>query len=118
MHVIDVCAQLLPACVLFCWPLALANGRLGYLKTVQKMKSIIDENQLRVMHTIAIYSASYAKIAKPAWWNNKLDLGPVIEQGAPYLLLHDRSGLHQDSNAFLRPQQMRVEPFRRAVAPR
>jgi hypothetical protein len=33
------------------------------------MKSIIDEHQLRVMHTIAIYSASYAKIAKPAWWD-------------------------------------------------
>jgi hypothetical protein len=42
------------------------------------MRSIIEDNDLEVMATIARYSASYAKIAKPAWWMKSKDCGPVV----------------------------------------
>jgi Putative oxidoreductase C terminal domain len=42
---------------------------LRYLKAVQLMKQIIDENGLTVMSTIARYAAAYEAIAKPDWWD-------------------------------------------------
>jgi predicted dehydrogenase len=48
------------------------------------MRSIIEDNDLEVMATVARYAASYAKIAKPAWWMKSRDLGPVIEQGTHF----------------------------------
>jgi predicted dehydrogenase len=42
---------------------------LRYLKAVQLMKQIIDENQLTVMCTIARYACAYEAVAKPDWWN-------------------------------------------------
>lgn len=42
---------------------------LRYLKAVQFMKQIIDENNLTVMSTIARYAAAYESIAKPDWWD-------------------------------------------------
>ena len=41
---------------------------LRYLKAVQKMKQIIEENNLTVMATIARYACAYEAIAKPDWW--------------------------------------------------
>jgi len=45
---------------------------------VQKMRSIIEDNDLEVMATVARYISSYAKTAKPAWWMKSKDCGPVF----------------------------------------
>lgn len=42
---------------------------LRYLKAVQLMKQVIEENDLTVMCTIARYAAAYESIAKPDWWD-------------------------------------------------
>jgi predicted dehydrogenase len=42
---------------------------LRYLKAVQMMKRIIQENKLAVMSTIARYACAYESIDKPDWWN-------------------------------------------------
>jgi hypothetical protein len=42
---------------------------LRYLKAVQMMKQIIDENNLIVMATVARYACAYEAIAKPDWWD-------------------------------------------------
>lgn len=42
---------------------------LRYLKAVQMMKQIIEENNLTVMTTIARYACAYQAIAKPDWWD-------------------------------------------------
>jgi len=42
---------------------------LRYLKAVQMMKQIIDENGLTVMSTIARYACAYEAISKPEWWD-------------------------------------------------
>ncbi|GAA5976917.1 hypothetical protein JCM11641_002196 [Rhodosporidiobolus odoratus] len=53
---------------------------LRYLKVVQKMRSIIEDNDLEVMATVARYVSSYANINKPAWWMKSKDCGPKREQ--------------------------------------
>ncbi|KAH8107119.1 putative oxidoreductase C terminal-domain-containing protein [Cristinia sonorae] len=57
---------------------------LRYLKAVQMMKQIIDENNLTVMATIARYACAYEAIAKPDWWNKSKSAGPIIEQGTHF----------------------------------
>lgn len=57
---------------------------LRYLKVVQKMKSIIEENKLTVMATNARYVMAYEHTAKPAWWDKSKDLGPIIEQATHF----------------------------------
>lgn len=57
---------------------------LRYLRCVQKMKQIIATNNLTVMGTIARYACAYEAIAKDAWWNKDIDMGPVIEQGTHF----------------------------------
>ncbi|KAJ3883725.1 putative oxidoreductase C terminal-domain-containing protein [Lentinula edodes] len=57
---------------------------LRYLKAVQMMKHIIDENNLTVMTTIARYACAYEAIAKPDWWDKSKSAGPVIEQGTHF----------------------------------
>lgn len=42
---------------------------LRYLKGVQMIKQIIEENDLQVMATIARYACAYEAIAKPDWWD-------------------------------------------------
>lgn len=42
---------------------------LRYLKAVQMIKQIINENNLTVMATIARYACAYEAIAKPDWWD-------------------------------------------------
>lgn len=58
---------------------------LRYLKVVQKMRSIIEDNDLHVMATVARYVCSYAKIAKPSWWMKSRDCGPVVEQATHFV---------------------------------
>lgn len=41
---------------------------LRYLKAVQMMKQIINDNNLTVMATIARYACAYESILKPDWW--------------------------------------------------
>ncbi|KAG6903228.1 hypothetical protein C0995_002771 [Termitomyces sp. Mi166 len=57
---------------------------LRYLKAVQMMKQIIEENNLTVMATIARYACAYEAIAKPDWWDKSKSAGPVIEQGTHF----------------------------------
>ncbi|KLO07633.1 hypothetical protein SCHPADRAFT_917149 [Schizopora paradoxa] len=57
---------------------------LRYLKAVQMMKQIIEENNLTVMATIARYACAYEKIAKPDWWDKARSFGPIIEQATHF----------------------------------
>ncbi|KAJ3521873.1 hypothetical protein NMY22_g12133 [Coprinellus aureogranulatus] len=57
---------------------------LRYLKAVQMMKKIIEDNNLTVMCTIARYACAYEAIAKPEWWDKSKSAGPVIEQGTHF----------------------------------
>ena len=45
---------------------------LRYLKAVQQMKKIINENNLTVMSTIARYACAYQAIAKLDWWDKSV----------------------------------------------
>ncbi|ORX39941.1 putative oxidoreductase C terminal-domain-containing protein [Kockovaella imperatae] len=71
---------------------------LRYLRCVQKMKQIIHDNNLTIMATNARYSAAYEAIAKPAWWNKAIDMGPVIEQGTHFCDLSRYFGGDVDIN--------------------
>ncbi|KAJ2930806.1 hypothetical protein H1R20_g6280, partial [Candolleomyces eurysporus] len=51
---------------------------LRYLKAVQTMKKILEDNKLTVMCTIARYACAYEAIAKPDC------AGPIIEQGTHF----------------------------------
>ncbi|KAF7791305.1 hypothetical protein EIP86_002319 [Pleurotus ostreatoroseus] len=75
---------------------------LRYLKAVQMMKQIIEENNLTVMSTIARYATAYEAIAKPDWWDKSKrsvkcssarrvailtllpSAGPIVEQGTHF----------------------------------
>ncbi|KAF9480106.1 hypothetical protein BDN70DRAFT_877991 [Pholiota conissans] len=57
---------------------------LRYLKAVQMMKQIINDNNLTVMSTIARYACAYESIAKPDWWDKSKSAGPIIEQGTHF----------------------------------
>ncbi|KAF8559813.1 hypothetical protein OG21DRAFT_1503035 [Imleria badia] len=57
---------------------------LRYLKATQKMKQIIEENNLVVMATIARYACAYELIAKPDWWDKSKSAGPIVEQGTHF----------------------------------
>ncbi|OJT04314.1 hypothetical protein TRAPUB_4948 [Trametes pubescens] len=57
---------------------------LRYLKAVQMMKQIIEENNLTVMATIARYACAYEAIAKPDWWDKAKSAGPIVEQGTHF----------------------------------
>lgn len=54
---------------------------LRYLRVVQTMRQIIEDNDLEVMAVNARYTCSYANIAKKAWWMKSKDCGPIVEQG-------------------------------------
>ncbi|RXW24164.1 hypothetical protein EST38_g1732 [Candolleomyces aberdarensis] len=76
---------------------------LRYLKAVQTMKKILEDNKLTVMCTIARYACAYEAIAKPDWWDKSkrhallflrycaviscrliISAGPIIEQGTHF----------------------------------
>lgn len=60
---------------------------LRYLKAVQEMKKLIDENGLQVMMTMATYLFAYSyagdleKNHTIGYWNKSLEMGPVVGQG-------------------------------------
>ncbi|WVQ70968.1 hypothetical protein IAR50_000493 [Cryptococcus sp. DSM 104548] len=54
---------------------------LRYLKAVQEMKKIIDDNNLTVMATNARYVTAYELAIKTDWWDKSIMQGPIIEQG-------------------------------------
>ncbi|RXK39480.1 hypothetical protein M231_03148 [Tremella mesenterica] len=72
---------------------------LRYLRCVQMMKRIIHDNDLTVIATNARYSCAYEAIAKPAWWNKAIDMGPVIEQGTHFCDLSRYFGGDVDINS-------------------
>ncbi|KZT42091.1 NAD binding dehydrogenase [Sistotremastrum suecicum HHB10207 ss-3] len=57
---------------------------LRYLRAVQMMKQIIDENNLTVMATVARYACAYEAIAKDDWWDKARSCGPIVEQGTHF----------------------------------
>ncbi|PPR03522.1 hypothetical protein CVT24_007008 [Panaeolus cyanescens] len=57
---------------------------LRYLRAVQMMKRILEENNLTVMSTVARYACAYEAIAKPDWWDKSRSAGPIIEQGTHF----------------------------------
>ncbi|KAI0046694.1 hypothetical protein FA95DRAFT_1493597 [Auriscalpium vulgare] len=57
---------------------------LRYLRGVQMIKQIIEENNLVVMATIARYATAYEAIAKPDWWDKSKSAGPIVEQGTHF----------------------------------
>lgn len=57
---------------------------LRYLKAVQMIKRIIEDNNLSVMSTIARYACAYEAIVKPDWWDKSKSAGPVVEQGTHF----------------------------------
>ncbi|KIP09608.1 hypothetical protein PHLGIDRAFT_28960 [Phlebiopsis gigantea 11061_1 CR5-6] len=57
---------------------------LRYLRAVQMMKQIIEENNLTVMATIARYATAYEAISKLDWWDKSKSAGPIIEQGTHF----------------------------------
>nr|XP_031861360.1 uncharacterized protein CI109_003332 [Kwoniella shandongensis]KAA5528432.1 hypothetical protein CI109_003332 [Kwoniella shandongensis] len=54
---------------------------LRYLKAVQEMKRIIEDNNLTVMATNARFVTAYELAIKTEWWNKSIMQGPIIEQG-------------------------------------
>ncbi|WVQ85679.1 hypothetical protein IAT38_007845 [Cryptococcus sp. DSM 104549] len=54
---------------------------LRYLKAVQEMKKIIEENNLTVMATNARFVTAYELAIKTDWWDKDIMQGPIIEQG-------------------------------------
>lgn len=77
---------------------------LRYLKAVQQMKQILEDNDLvcsfrtsfntyyshqrssrqHVMATTARYVCSYALIEKQEWWTKSLTCGPIVEQATHF----------------------------------
>ena len=57
---------------------------LRYLRGVQMIKRIIEDNNLTVMATIARYACAYEAIAKPDWWDKSKSAGPIVEQGTHF----------------------------------
>jgi Putative oxidoreductase C terminal domain len=51
---------------------------LRYLKAVQMMKKIIEENNLTVMCTTARYACAYESIAKQDWWDKSKRYAIII----------------------------------------
>lgn len=60
---------------------------LRYLKVVQMMKQIIEENNLTVMTTIARYACAYEAIAKPDWWDKSKRYVPFTSDCAGDLFI-------------------------------
>ncbi|GAA5873108.1 hypothetical protein JCM16303_006942 [Sporobolomyces ruberrimus] len=57
---------------------------LRYLRVVQKMRSIIEDNNLQVMSTVARYASTYSVSTKKDWWMKSKDMGPICEQATHF----------------------------------
>lgn len=55
-----------------------------YLKVVQKVMSIIKENNLRVMMVTGRYACAYKECHKTPWWMKSQQGGPIIEQATHF----------------------------------
>uniref|UniRef100_A0A060T573 ARAD1B05258p n=1 Tax=Blastobotrys adeninivorans TaxID=409370 RepID=A0A060T573_BLAAD len=55
-----------------------------YLKVVQKVMSIIRENNLRVMMVTGRYAMAYNLLDKHPWWMKSQQGGPIIEQATHF----------------------------------
>ncbi|KAK4703353.1 hypothetical protein P7C70_g2865, partial [Phenoliferia sp. Uapishka_3] len=58
---------------------------LRYLKVVQKMRSVLEDNNLEVMATNARYVSTYSAVVNPAWWNKETYGGPIVEQATHFI---------------------------------
>ncbi|KAK9461734.1 putative oxidoreductase C terminal-domain-containing protein [Lipomyces oligophaga] len=71
-----------------------------YLKVVQKLVSIIRENNLTVMSIVARYANAYARVRKPEWWSKREQGGPIIEQATHFCdLMRYIAGVEVDLNS-------------------
>lgn len=71
---------------------------LRYLKVVQKMKQILEENNLKVMATNARYIMAYEHTAKLDWWDKQKSCGPIVEQATHFCDLSRYFGGEVDLN--------------------
>lgn len=61
---------------------------LRYLKGVQLIKKIIEDNDLQVMATIARYACAYEAIAKQDWWDKSKRYYPCLLVTVTYFPLN------------------------------
>ena len=54
-------------------------------ETVQKLRSILLENNLKVMAISAHYNMAYEYVNKLHWWDNSRSGGPIVEQATHFL---------------------------------
>jgi len=83
---------------------------LRYLKVVQKMKQILEENNLKVMATNARYIMAYEHTAKIEWWNKEQSCGPVVEQATHFCDLSRYFGGEVDLDSVLAHSLEHFEP--------
>lgn len=83
---------------------------LRYLKVVQKMKQILDENNLHVMGINARYIMAYEHTAKLDWWDKSQNCGPIVEQATHFCDLMRYFGGEADLDSVLAHSLEYYEP--------
>ena len=83
---------------------------LRYLKVVQKMKQILEENNLKVMATNARYIMAYEHTAKIEWWNKAETCGPIVEQATHFCDLSRYFGGEVDLSTVMAHSLEHFEP--------
>lgn len=83
---------------------------LRYLKVVQKMKQILEENNLKVMSTNARYIMAYEHTAKLDWWDKSQSCGPIVEQATHFCDLSRYFGGEVDLDSVMAHSLEHFEP--------
>ncbi|PWN39368.1 hypothetical protein IE81DRAFT_338475 [Ceraceosorus guamensis] len=83
---------------------------LRYLKVVQKMKAIIEENNLKVMATNARYVMAYEHTANFHWWDKAQSCGPIVEQATHFCDLSRYFGGEVDLSTVMAHSLEHFEP--------
>lgn len=83
---------------------------LRYLKVVQKMKSILEEQNLKVMATVARYYMAYEHTAKSDWWDKSRSCGPIVEQATHFCDLSRYFGGEVDLDSVMAHSLEHFEP--------
>lgn len=83
---------------------------LRYLKVVQKMKQILEENNLKVMATNARYVMAYEHTAKLDWWDKERSCGPIVEQATHFCDLSRYFGGEVDLDTVMAHSLEHFEP--------
>ncbi|PWN95934.1 hypothetical protein FA09DRAFT_322087 [Tilletiopsis washingtonensis] len=83
---------------------------LRYLKVVQKMKQILEENNLKVMATNARYIMAYEHTAKLDWWDKSQSCGPIVEQATHFCDLSRYFGGEVDLSTVMAHSLEHFEP--------